>query len=378
MKKITMGFLAAGTALGLVMGSSPALAYTGPNSWSTAGLQEVARYSGQLSWSVDGLGTLSGDGTIQVNKPAGGLVGKAFFMAGQAFPGSQPTLDVPSSTTLNGKPVTFSYESLDAGAGYDFNNYFADVTDVLYADLTAAPEGMSDVAVHEGGEIEGTALIVLWIDPSVDAASVVIAFGNSDPAGDSFTLAFPALTQPQTEDLQLSMGITYSYQDPGEDKADTQASTVVVNGTTIADMAGGFDDCNEADPTNCFDGSLATVGGIGNSTTNVTVPGADPVVAGADDELFTLSPLVNVGDTSITVSTTNASNDDNIFFDAFYLKRVTVADAVQLDAYTPTSTPTLPNTGVNAGEVAAVTSLASLALLGGFVAWVAASRRRRA
>ena len=367
-----MGVLAVGTALGLVMGSSSAMAYTGPNSWSTAGLKEVARYTGQLSWSVDGLGTMSGDGTIQVNKPAGGLVGKAFFMAGQALPGSQPTLDVPSSTTLNGKPVTFSYESLDAGAGYDFNNYFADVTDVLYADLTAAPEGISDIAVHEGGDIEGTALIVLWIDPSVDAASVVIAFGNSDPAGDSFTLAFPALTQPQTEDLQLSMGITYSYQDPGESVSDTQASTVVVNGTTIADLAGGFDDCNEADPTNCNDGSLLTVGGIGDSTANATVPGADPVVAGADDELFTLSPLVNVGDTTITVSTTNASNDDNIFFDAFYLKRVVVADAVQLEAYTPT----LPNTGVNVGQVVTTASLASLALVGGLVAWVAARRRR--
>lgn len=373
MRKITQAVFAAAAAVALVATSAPAMAYSGPNSWSSAGLVETARYEGQISWSIDGLGTMSGDGTLQVNKPVGGKIAKAFFMAAQVRPGSQPTLDVPSSTTLNGKAVTFSYESLDAGAGNDFNNYYADVTDLLAVDLTLAPEGISDVSVHEGGEIEGTALIVIWEDPSVDAASIVIAFGNSNPAGDSFTLPFPALTQPQTEDLQLSMGISYSYQNADDPLNDTQASTVVVNGTTIADLAGSYDDCQEPDPvTNCGDGSLITVGGVGDSTANATVPGSDPIGAHADDELFSLSSLVNVGDTSITVSTANASNDDNVFFDAFYLKHVIVADAIHVEAYPVT----LPNTGTDAGQLGVAGAIAAVMTLVGAAAVLTVRRRR--
>jgi hypothetical protein len=61
------------------------------------------------------------------------------------------------------------------------------------------------------------------------------------------------------------------------------------------------------------------VGGIGDDPANPTDPLAIPssnfsIAPRLDDELYTLNPFLEVGDTTIKIDTLNPSNDDNIFF----------------------------------------------------------------
>jgi hypothetical protein len=370
MRKSVFAAIAAGAALSVVVASPASAAYTGPSSWDTPGLKSVIVETGQYSWSIDGLGTLDGTGNIQAQKPTGGTVYRAYFVAAQVLDGSQPTLNEASNIELNGLPVTFQYESLDAGgpdAGNGFNNYFADVTSLVSSTINGQPAGVVDIAVDEGGlDVEGTALVVLFNDSNVDVATVVLAFGNSSPDGDSFTLAFDALTTPQTQDLQMSVGISYSYDRDGNSRVDWQSSTIVVNDVLMTDMAGSDDDCDEPDHANdCGDDALVTVGGVGDNTTNPTMPSADTWSQAADDELYSLTPFVEVGDTSINVETSNPSSDDNIFLDAFYLKHVSA---------TLTGGDDLADTGFDLSASA----LGWFAVLGAGVATVVAVRRRKA
>jgi hypothetical protein len=112
----------------------------------------------------------------------------------------------------------------------------------------------------------------------------------------------------------MSLGISYSYSTP-----DYNGQYIIlemsVNGQRISTSAGGQDD-GEAE-----NGALITVGGIGDSNNNPPDPYALPGSAGSrsDDELYSLLPFVNNGDTSFTVHTVNPSNDDNIFFAAITL-----------------------------------------------------------
>ena len=325
MRKTLFAAISAGVALAVAIASPASAAYNGPASWNTAGLKSVIVETGQYTWSIDGLGTLDGTGNIQVEKPVGGTVYKAYFVAAQVQDASKPSLNAPSAISLNGAPVTFQYESLDAGGdGYGFNNYFADVTSLVASTINGQLAGVNNITVDEGGlEVEGTSLVVLFNDSSVDVATIVLAFGNSSPSGDSFTLAFNALSAPQTQDLQMSVGITFSYTNEGDDRPNWQSSSIFVNDTLMTDIAGSFDDCEEANQeADCADGELITVGGVGGSTTNPTLPSSDSWSQAADDELYSLTPFVEVGDTSITVKTSNPSSDDNIFLDAFYLKHI--------------------------------------------------------
>ena len=372
-KKIFAGVVSLAAVAALC--ASPAMAYSGPDTWSTSGLQEIVRYSGHLEWSIDALGTTTGTGNIQVDKPAGAKLVAAYFVAADVKVFAPPVLGTPSDLTLNGKPVTFKYKS-------DFNyiNYFADVTELMADDLGALPTGISDVAVDEGPEggfnLEGTELIVLWDDPAVDVASVILAFGNSQTSGDSFTLTFPALTAPQTQDVRLSIGDTFSYQSPSNSLSGTQASVVTVNGTVISEAAGGSDD--QAQTHN--NGNLITAGGVGDDLALPPTPFADPIGENPDDELYGLSSLVNVGDSTMTVQTLNASGNDNVFLDAFYLKHLEISGATAVVAYgeepAAPAAPALANTGVNMSVFGLVGGSAMLLISAGAVAFVVTRRKK--
>ena len=60
------------------------------------------------------------------------------------------------------------------------------------------------------------------------------------------------------------------------------------------------------------DGSLITVGGLGDDPSN-------NVGYGSDDELYDLRSYLATGDTSFSIFTQNPTNDDNIFFTSLYL-----------------------------------------------------------
>jgi len=367
MKKSIFVAIAAGAALSVAIASPASAAYSGPTSWNTAGLKPVIVETGQYTWSIDGLGTLDGTGNIQVEKPVGGTVYKAYFVAAQVQDASKPVLNAASAILLNGSPVTFQYESLDARGsdGNAFNNYFADVTTLVSSTINGQSAGVNNITVDEGGlDVEGTSLVVLFNDSTVDVATVVLAFGNSSPSGDSFTLAFNALSAPQTQDLQMSVGISYSYDNENDDRSGWQSSSIYVNDTLMTDIAGSFDDCEEANQeADCEDNALLTVGGVGDSNTNPTMPSSAAWSQSADDELYTLTPFVEVGDTSITVKTSNPSSDDNIFFDAFYLKHIVA---------------TLDGNLAETGFDLSASALGAFAVLGAGAATVAVARRRKA
>ena len=363
MRKLILAAVATSVVASVAIASPSFAAYTGPSSWATAGLKSVVVETGPYSWSIDGLGTTDGAGDIQVSKPTGATVYKAYFVAAQVAEG-EITVGVDSDVLLNGSAVNFDYESLDASPGNNgFNNYFADVTTLVQSTIDGHAAGTFNISVDEGAlNIEGTELVVIFEDPAVDVATIVLAFGNSSTTGDSFTLAFDALTAPQTADLQLSLGISYSYDDDGLTRPSWQSSSVTVNGELLTDIAGSFDDSEDPDHA---DGSLLTVGGVGDSTTNPTIPSNDLWSQAADDELYSLSPFVSVGSTSINVQTSNPSSDDNIFLDVFYLNHIaaTVTD------------PKLASTGTEASPLGL---FGAAVVAAGAAAFVAARRRKKA
>lgn len=380
--------VAATAALALGLSAAPAAALPAETSVVDGGLRQMVSYAGNLSWSIDGTGISAGStGTIDVEKPADSYVIAAYLIAANGF----SSVPRPTDITLAGQPVTFTHEAMQGM----FHNHFGDVTAIVQPIVDAAPAGILQVAVDEGSaasSIEGTVLVVIFQDPAVELASISLYFGASDPTGDTFTLGFDPLVEAQLSDVRMSVGSAFSYG-PGQ----TSTITLTANDQTLSSIAGHFDDCDAfvpgaADGWTCDNGSLLTVGGVGDDLDN-PVEGAEWTVD-ADDELYSLSPFLSVGDTEIALETLNASADDNIFMAAFYLREVALDGAEtapvapgapeQEEPSAPTeeteepvaAAPELAETG--ADELQPLAGLASLLLIGGAIALTAAARARRA
>ncbi len=352
---------------GLLSAAGVAPAYAA--SVNDGGLQLVRSYTGNLSWSIDGLGSNSGTGTLQIEKPAGGSVVAAFLMvAANLFTGDVGSADL-ADFRLDGSVPSFTDDASDTVTR--FRNFFADVTTIVAPTVNAAPAGVVSVAVDEGAfaaNVDGSALVVIFQDPAISVSSVALFFGTSNTIDSQFELAFSALTAPQTQDVRLSVGSAYSA-------FAAQNTVITVNGQTLTEQAGNFDDCDEYVPGDedflnwtCADGSLVTAGGVGDSLTNPVI--GLPWTTTSDDELYSLTPFVAVGDTAITVDTSNASNDDNLFFAAFYLEAVALPGAIPIGR---ASGPTLPATGPSG--LAPIGGAAGVVLVVGLVS-LGVSRRR--
>lgn len=344
------------TVIGAAAPASAAVTLPATTSWTDAGLQEVVRLTGRLKTSVDGLGTTSGSGMIQVEKPnASAKVVAAFVtLVGTAGTGSLPT---PSDVTLGGQAISFTHDA-KVTQNSAFKNFFADVTTLVKTTVDAAGAGVLDIAVNEGasqGSFDGLSLIVVFDDPNTVWSSVVIAFGASKSAGDSFTLAFPALNANETSGHRLSVGIGFGFQTTTGAQSSTLDITTSsqASASRIAEYAGSFDDGVAAN------GALITVGGVGDSNANPIIGAAfsNP----ADDELYNLSGLLNVGDTEMTITTRNASGDDNLFQAVYMINRVELAGATLIydpSLGAPTQDRNAPNTDVDlpAGSTASPSS----------------------
>jgi hypothetical protein len=140
------------------------------------------------------------------------------------------------------------------------------------------------------------------------ARTVALMFGAQQLHGDRFELSLlnPIdKTQPNAL-LSMGLGISYSYQENGIQ----QFSRITVNGQGLTSAAGGSDDSVVA-PAN---GTLITVGGLGDSFNKPADPNATPTNARSDDEKYSLLSFINNTTTLIKIDTINPSNDDNIFF----------------------------------------------------------------
>jgi len=195
----------------------------------------------------------------------------------------------------------------------------ADVTTQVATKIgggAASPFLFDVLSENPNDSIDGTVLALVYSNPAEQERTISFLDGNTAATG---TTTFVNLTTPLTStqllaptfEALMSLGIGFSFQTDSD-----QYSTIDVNGTRLTSSAGGQDDGN---PTNIGDGGLITVGGIGDSTANPANPFAIPssdfsVAPRLDDELYTLKPFLNVGDTQIRIDSTNPSNDDNIFF----------------------------------------------------------------
>ncbi|MEA1985219.1 MAG: Ig-like domain-containing protein [Euryarchaeota archaeon] len=274
-------------------------------------LSPVVTETGQVALSLDGLGMYPAtSGTVDVNKPAGATVRSAYLFTATVWGGSAIA---DGAVTLGGTGVNWD-GSINSGHGY---NHWADVTPIVKPVIDAAAPGITSMTIGESSSynIEGHVLAVIFDDPSETDNTIVLLFGAQNINGDTFNigLADPIDTTDSNFVLDMSLGISYSYQTGG----DQQYSLVDVNGVRLTTAAGGEDD---GQSTN---GALMTVGGLGDSNANPADPNATPTNPRSDDELYNLIPFVSDGDTSIGVFTSNPSNDDNIFFSAFFMGSTT-------------------------------------------------------
>lgn len=268
---------------------------------------------GKISLSVDGVGSSSGTGTVQVEKPAGATVRRAIVCA--ASTGFSNVQLVNGDVNIDG--VDVAWDTVVASS-IRSSNAISDVTTLVKSKIDSASAGRIDFTITEARSslVEGEILAVIFDDPNqATNNTVVLLFGAQLVAGDTFAigLADPINTSDPNVKLELSIGISFGSQ------CSSQFSQVDVNGQRLTTFAGGQDDGASAG------GALITVGGLDDSTANPPDPLSSACTNGArtDDELYNLLPFVVNGDTSITVFTKNPSTDDNIFFASLFLGSTT-------------------------------------------------------
>lgn len=281
------------------------------NGPSPTPLQPVVTETGLISLSIDGLGTDEASGIIQVEKPAGATVRKAYMVAASTGFSSRKLAN--GDVKINGVGVTWNLEIPSSISSW---NHWADVTSIVKTTIDAALAGRVDFTITEvnTGGIDGEILAVIFDDPNQTVTNtIILLFGAQDIAGETFNigLAAPLDKSDPYLILDLSLGISFGYQ-PGD-----QYNIVKVNGTRMSTSAGGQDDRYITNGN----GALLTVGGLDDSNANPPpfAPASDIRI---DDELYDLLPFVNTGDTAIAVFTENISEDDNIFFAALFLGSV--------------------------------------------------------
>ncbi len=279
-------------------------------------LKPIVTETGKISLSLDGLGSNMASGIIQVEKPAGATVRKAYMAA--ASMGTSGGYIIPNGgITIDGVGVLWdSTKTMSCQLGWSPScyNHWADITSMVKPKIDAAAPGRVSFTITEGStsRIDGEILAVIFDDPSQTTDNtVILLYGAQSYAGDTFaiTLAEPIDKTDPNLKMDFSLGISYGYQGSG------QYSRVDINSNRLTTSAGGQDDGSAAN------GALLTVGGLDDSNANPPNPYATP--AGnprIDDELYNLLPFVNSGDTAITVYTLNPSTDDNIFFAALNIR----------------------------------------------------------
>lgn len=278
---------------------------------------------GSVTLSLDAAGSNEASSTVACMKPSdAATVRRAFMMTATIWGGgSIETGDI----TIDGNPITWDFVIPNCLQSY---NYLTEVTALVKAKVDAAPAGLVSftmVEVNKNSKIDGEILAVIFDDPAQPPTNyIALLFGSQAMGGDTFTINLDAPIDKADPDLvlDLSLGISFGYQGGGAQ----QYSIIDVNGQRLSTAAGGEDD---GAPAN---GGLITVGGIGDSNSNPSDPYAVPTNCRSDDELYNLIPFVNDGDTSITVSTSNPSHDDNLMFAALFMSnKISLAEA--LDYY---------------------------------------------
>lgn len=270
-----------------------------------ASLTLLESFNGRYGISNDGFGINGGtDGIISASIPAGSIVERAYLYTA----GSSNTI---GGVTFNGSVITFGPAVPNTTACCGLTSARADVTSLIKSTIDAGPGGIYNFNISEGSsasEQDGEALIVVYSNPTLPVSSVAILDGFSAVGGDTFAINFAAPLDPTDPSFfaEMALGIEFSCSN--------QRSNVSVNGTTITENAGNFDDgVPGLGEGGCSNGNLITVGGFEDLVSGFLPSYAD------DHERYDLAPYVTAGDTTINVRTNNPSNDDNIFLATLYV-----------------------------------------------------------
>jgi MYXO-CTERM domain-containing protein len=261
--------------------------------------------------SVDGFGSLSNNGQVQAEVPAGSTVVKAYLY----------TSSVWDFVPVYG--VTFAGTQLALGAGTILSpNLNAattarwDVTDIVKNTIESGPGGIYNFSLTENGNNDGSVLVVAYQNTATQGLTALVLDGELATGGDTTLVEFP---QPyKGGDFIMSLASSFSSQPSGQATRIDVETSGNPSSRRLTDCAGGQDDGHWVDSGG---GSLITVGGVGDSTAN-----PDPACKSfhgpeADDELYNLAagnvanpaPFISTGDTWLRLNTLNLSNDDNIF-----------------------------------------------------------------
>ena len=313
--------------------------------------------AGKYTLSTDGLGTTSSSGTLQVEKPSSqATVRKAFLMASQKSTGtSSPT----PRASLQGTQITYSKEVS--------GQTLSDVTSIVASVVDTAPAGITNLTLSGANNAEGYGLAVVFYDPSLPySGSVVLSFGRADMVGSTTKFDFSTVLDKQTYmDVTMSLGISFGYQ--GDNASNSHSCTsysgciqrsnislTLDNSNTpiyITSTAGGADDA-VGTPTN---GNLLTVGGVGDTVSKpVNSTSSTTTTTPIDSEIYSLIDVLPNGTQSFSLTSSNPSFDDVLFFAGFYFKGL-IADGV--DTSGNSSIPVITNISPCFGPTAGGTSV---------------------
>jgi hypothetical protein len=275
---------------------------------SYAGLTVFQTFVGNVGYSSDGFASTAQAGTISASVPAGATVIGAYLYS-STFGGVNP------GGTLNGSAVNYNTAlGVNSGACCTLQAFRADVTGIVKPIIDVGPGGIYNFSITETAfEQDGEALIVVYELGSLPISTVGILDGFALSTGDTASINFADPLDPTDPGFFAEMAVGIGFSCGDSNCGGIQSSQIDVNGTTITENAGNYDDADLPPPGNAANGRLFTMGGFNDPYSAFLPSYAD------DHERYDLSGQVNLGDTSITVDTFNSSLDDNIFVQVFHV-----------------------------------------------------------
>ncbi|MAD74742.1 MAG: PEP-CTERM sorting domain-containing protein [Rheinheimera sp.] len=268
-----------------------------------AALIPFQTFVGNYGVSTDGWGSTSQSGTISALVPNGATVVAAYLYSS--------TFNNPSLAgvggTLAGETINYDTNlgTIPAPACCSLTATRADVTSIIKPLVDGGPGGVYNFDITETSNFQdGSALVLVYSDPTLGVSTVGILDGFARVDGDTTSLNFADPLDPTAPGFFAHMMLGIGFSCCG------QTNTVEVNGTLITQNAGNNNDSADA---SLSDGNLITVGSFDDPFS--------PLMPGyaEDTERYSLIDYLSTGDTSITIETTNATNNDNIFLAVFHV-----------------------------------------------------------